>query len=101
MQTPTKPFGSHAALARGAYLLAVLVGSYGVIWVFTGCTGVALFRLGLERSEAVIFATLLGVLLYPAVAIAALTVRRPLRFWAVLATVSGVLATLNLNWAAN
>lgn len=101
MQTLSKQSEKYAPLARGAYLLGVLIASYGVIWALTGCAGVALFRLGLERSEAVIFSSLLGFLLYPAVVITALAARRPLRFWVVLAVVSVLLAMFSRPWAAN
>ena len=79
MRTAAKPSGNNAALARGAYLLAVLIGSYAAVWALTGFTGLASFRLGLPRSEAVILSTLLGLVLYPALVIAALAARRPLR----------------------
>jgi hypothetical protein len=88
VRTVTKPSGNNAALARGAYLLAVLIGGYGVIWTLTGCIAVALSRLGLERSEAVIFGSLLGLVLYPALALLAFAAQRPLRLWAGLLAAS-------------
>ncbi|WP_372877408.1 hypothetical protein [Pseudomonas sp.] len=100
MHTLSKASGKNLALTRGAYLLLVLIASYGVIWALTGCAGGALFRLGLARSEAVIFSSLLGFLLYPVIAITALAVRRPLRFWVVLALVSALLAMLGRSWGA-
>lgn len=100
MHTLSKESGKNIALARGAYLLAVLIASYGVIWALTGWAGTVLFLLGLERSEAALFSSLLGFLLYPAVAIAALAVRRPLRFWVVVVAVSA-LAMSSCSWGAH
>lgn len=101
MQTLAKPLAKSSALARGAYLLVVLMGSYAAIWALTGLTGVAMSRLGLLRSEAVIFSTLLGFLLYPALVIAALAARRPLRFWAVLLTASTLLGVASRYWGVS
>ena len=101
MRTAAKPSGNNAALARGAYLLAVLIGSYGVIWSLTGSIAVALSRLGLERSEAVIAGTLLGFVLYPALVIAALAARRPLRLWALLMAAGVLLEVLNRCWGGS
>lgn len=98
MQTLAKLQAANTALARGAYLLVVLIASYAAIWALTGFTGVALLRLGLARSEAVIFSTLLGLVLYPALVIAALAARRPLRFWAVLMTASALLGVVSRYW---
>ena len=100
MHTLSKAFGKNLAVIRGAYLLAVLIASYGVIWALTGCAGVALFLLGLERSEAAVFSSLLGFLLYPAVVITAFATRRPLRFWGVLMAVSALLAMFSGSWGA-
>ena len=100
MQSLANQFANNAALARGAYLLAVLIGSYGVIWMLTGCAAGASLRLGLERSEAVIFSTLLGFVLYPALVILALAVRRPLRLWALLMAASVLLEVLSRSWGA-
>jgi hypothetical protein len=100
VRTAAKPSGNNAALARGAYLLAVLIGGYGVIWTLTECIAVALSRLGLERSEAVIFGSLLGLVLYPALVIAALAARRPLRLWAVLLAASVLCGLASRGWSA-
>ena len=100
MQSLANQFANNAALARSAYLLAVLIGSYGVIWSLTGCIAVASLRLGLERSEAVIAGTLLGFVLYPALVILALAVRRPLRLWALLMAASVLLEVLSRSWGA-
>nr|WP_298165364.1 hypothetical protein [uncultured Pseudomonas sp.] len=98
MRTAAKPSGNNAALARGTYLLAVLIGSYGVIWTLTGCIAVALSQLGLERSEAVIFSTLLGFVLYPALALLAFAAQRPLRLWAVLMAASVLCGLVSRGW---
>lgn len=98
VRTAAKPSGNNAALARGAYLLAVLIASYAAIWTLTGFIGIALLRLGLERSEAVIFGSLLGFVLYPALVIAALAARRPLQFWGLLMAVSVLLEVLSRYW---
>ncbi|SED57376.1 hypothetical protein [Pseudomonas anguilliseptica] len=100
MRTAAKASGNSAALARGAYLLTVLIGSYGVIWILTGCIALALLQLGLERSEAVITSTLLGFMLYPALVIAALATQRPLRLWAVLMAASVLFGLINRGWGA-
>lgn len=97
MHTLSKQSVKNLALIRGAYLLAVLIASYGVIWALTGCAGVVLLLLGLARSEAAVFSSLLGFLLYPAVAITALAARRPLRFWGVL-VVGVLLAMFGSGW---
>lgn len=100
MASPAKLSGKPLARARGAYLLAVLLGSYGVIWMFTGGAGVALLRLGLARSEAVISSSLLGLLLYPALVILAFAVQRPLRLWGLLAALSLLLGMLGRSGGA-
>ena len=99
-QRPAKPSGTNAALARAAYLLAVLIGSYGVIWTLTECIAVALSRLGLERGEAVIASTLLGFVLYPALALLAFAAQRPLRLWAVLMAASVLFGLVSRGWGA-
>ena len=101
MRTAAKPSGNHAALARGAYLLAVLIGSYAAIWTLTGFIGIALLRLGLERSEAVITGTLVGFVLYPALVIAALAAQRPLRHWAILMAASVLLEVVSRCWGVS
>lgn len=101
MQTLAKPLAKSSALARGAYLHVVLMGSYAAIWALTGLTGVALSRLGLLRSEAVIFSTLLGFLLYPALVIAAYATRRPLRLWSVLVAASVLLGVVSRCWGVS
>lgn len=98
MRTAAKPSGNNAALARAAYLLAVLIGSYGVIWTLTGCIAVALSRLGLERGEAVIVGSLLGFVLYPALALLAFAAQRPLRLWAVLIAASVLFGLVSRSW---
>lgn len=100
MHTLNKAFGKNLGVIRGAYLLAVLIASYGVIWALTGCASVVLLLLGLERSEAAVFSSLLGFVLYPAVAITALATRRPLRFWGALAVLSLLLAIFSGSWGA-
>ena len=100
MQSLANQFANNAALARGAYLLAVLIGSYGVIWMLTGCAAGASLRLGLERSEAVIFSTLLGFVLYPALALLAFAAQRPLRLWAVLMAASVLFGLVSRGWGA-
>jgi hypothetical protein len=101
VRTAAKPSGNNAALARGAYLLAVLIGSYGVIWTLTECIAVALSWLGLERGEAVIAATLLGFVLYPALALLAFAAQRPLRLWAVLMAASVLCGLVSRGWGAD
>lgn len=86
--------------ARTAYLLVVLLGSYAVIWVFTGFAAVALSCLGLARSEAVIASSLLGFVLYPALALVTLAAARPLRLWGIVATASLLLGMFS-RWGAN
>lgn len=98
MQSLAKMPEKNTALARGAYLLVVLIASYAAIWALTGFTGIVLLRLGLARSEAAIFSTLLGFVLYPALVIAALAARRPLRLWAVLMAASVLLGVVNRCW---
>jgi len=100
VQTAAKHSGKNPTLGRTAYLLAVLIGGYGVIWTLTGAIAVALLRLGLERSEATIFGTLLGLVLYPALVIAALAARRPLRLWAVLLATSVLCGLASRGWGA-
>ena len=100
MKTRAKTPAKNTALARGAYLLVVLTGSYATIWTLTGFIGIALLRLGLERSEAVIFSTLLGFVLYPALVIAALAARRPLRLWAVLMAAGALFGLVSRGWSA-
>ncbi|MES2821404.1 MAG: hypothetical protein V4812_20715 [Pseudomonadota bacterium] len=100
MQSPSKESRTLAVLPRGAYLLAALIGSYGVIWALTGFAAVSLARLGLERSEAVIFSTLLGFVLYPALVLVLIATRRPLRLWAVLAAVGLLGELLGRTWGA-
>lgn len=98
MQSLAKTPAKNTALARGAYLLVVLMGGYAAIWALTGFTGIVLLRLELARSEAAIFSTLLGLVLYPALVIAALAARRPLRLWAVLMAASVLLGVVNRCW---
>jgi len=86
-----KLLGKPTALARAGYLLAVLIGAYGFTWVATGFGASALLYLGLERSEAVIVATLLGFVLYPAAALYLFAARRPLRVCGLLLVASAVL----------
>lgn len=73
-----------SACTRGGYLLAVLLGAYAFIWALTACAALVLHGLGVPRSEAVIVCSLLGLLLYPAVALYAFAARRPLRAWGLL-----------------
>jgi hypothetical protein len=101
VQTLAKTPAKNTALARGAYLLVVLMGSYAAIWTLTGFIGIALLRLGLERSEAVIAGTLLGFVLYPALVIAALAARRPLRLWAILMAASVLLEVVSRCWGVS
>jgi hypothetical protein len=96
-KTPEK----RTALVRGAYLLAVLMASYAAIWVLTGFTGILLLHLGSVRSEAAIFSTLLGFVLYPALVIAALAAKRPLRFWGVLMAASLLLGVASRYWGVS
>ncbi len=98
MRTAAKASGNNVALARAAYLLAVLIGSYRVIWTLTECIAVALSQLGLERSEAVIVGTLLGFVLYPALALLAFAAQRPLRLWAVLMAASALFGLVSRGW---
>lgn len=98
MQSLAKMPAKNTALARGAYLFVVLMGGYAAIWALTGFTGIVLLRLELARSEAAIFSTLLGFVLYPALVIAALAARRPLRLWAVLMAASTLLGVVNRCW---
>lgn len=100
MHTLAQPSAKNTAWARGAYLLIVLMGSYAAIWALTGFTGVALWRLGLARSEAAIFSTLLGLVLYPVLVIATLAARRPPRLWAVLMASSVLLGVAGRCWGA-
>lgn len=86
--------------ARAGYLLVVLLGAYVAIWMFTGFAAVALSYLGLARSEAVIASSLLGFVLYPALALSALAAPRPLRLWGLLAAASLLFGTLS-SWGAN
>jgi hypothetical protein len=86
---------------RIAYLLVVLLGSYVAIWTFTGFAAVALSYLGLARSEAVMTSSLLGFVLYPALVIAALAARRPLRFWGLLMAVSVLLEVFSRYWGTS
>lgn len=101
MQSLAKTPAKNTALARGAYLLVVLLGSYAAIWALTGFTGIVLLRLGLARSEAAIFSTLPGFVLYPALVIAALAARRPLRLWAVLMAASVLLGVVSRCWGVS
>lgn len=99
MYSLSKASGKHLTLIRGAYLFAVLIASYGVIWALTGCAGVVLLLLGLARSEAAVFSSLLGFLFYPALVIAAFATPRPRRFWVVLVAISA-LAMFICSWGA-
>ncbi|MDX1366472.1 hypothetical protein [Pseudomonas sp.] len=101
MQSLAKTPAKNTTLARGAYLLVVLMGSYAAIWALTGFTGIVLLRLGLARSEAAIFSTLLGFVLYPALVIAALAAQRPLRLWGVLMAASAFLAVVRHYWGVS
>ncbi|WP_157825622.1 MULTISPECIES: hypothetical protein [Pseudomonadaceae] len=98
MHTLAKTPARNTALARGAYLLVVLVASYAAIWALTGFTGLVLLHLGLARSEAAIFSSLVGFVLYPALVIAALVVKRPLRLWGVLMAASVLLEVISRCW---
>lgn len=97
MQSHTKS----AALARGAYLLAVLIGGYALVWTLTSFTAGVLVRLGLERSEVAIASSLLGLLCYPALVILALAARRPLRSAGLMAAASLLLAMLGRAWGVS
>nr|WP_272890639.1 hypothetical protein [Stutzerimonas stutzeri] len=79
-------------------MLVVLVGGYAAIWALTGFTGLVLLHLGLARSEVAIFSSLLGFVLYPALVIAALAVKRPLRLWGVLMAASVLLEVVSRWW---
>lgn len=91
MPSATKLLGKPKGLARAGYLLAVLAGAYGVVWVMTGFAAVALHHLGWARSEAVIVATLLGFVLYPVIALYLFATRRPLRVCGLLAVAGAAL----------
>ncbi|MBU1332983.1 MAG: hypothetical protein KJ884_18135 [Gammaproteobacteria bacterium] len=101
MQRLAKTPEKRTALVRGAYLLAVLMASYAAIWVLTGFMGIVLLHLGSVRSEAAIFSTLLGFVLYPALVIAALAAKRPLRLWVVLMAASAFLAVVCDYWGVS
>lgn len=101
MQSLAKTPAKNTGFARGAYLLVVLIASYAAIWALTGFTGILLLRLGLARSEAAIFSILLGFVLYPALVIAALAARRPLRLWGVLMAASAFLAVVCHYWGVS
>lgn len=99
MRTVAKRSGINAAaLARTAYLLAVLIGSYGVIWTLTESVMIALLWLGLQRGEAVIAAALLGFVLYPPLALLAFASRRPLRLWSILMAASISFGMASRGW---
>ena len=101
MQSLTKQSEKYGALARGAYLLAVLIGTYALVWTLTGFAAGILVRLGLERSEVAIASTLLGLLLYPALVILALTALRPLLCAGLITAASMLLAMLRRTWGAS
>ncbi|MDP3846055.1 MAG: hypothetical protein Q8R10_06470 [Pseudomonas sp.] len=101
MPSAAKLLGKPTALARGAYLLAVLIGSYGFIWTLTECAAGILLQLGLARSEAVIFSSLLGLVLYPVVALVAFAAPRPLRLWAALLVAGVLFKMLGRSWGAS
>jgi len=99
--TLAKQSGRNLPLVRGAYLLAVLIGSYGFIWTLTECAAGILLQLGLARSEAVIFSSLLGLVLYPVVAIVAFATPRPLRLCGALLVAGVLFRMLGRSWGAN
>ena len=78
-------------LARASCLLDVLVCVYFFTWALTGFSGVALFSLGVARSEAALIGSLLGFPLFLAVSLFVL-VRR--RFILALGMLSGMGAVL-------
>ncbi|WP_339413586.1 hypothetical protein [Pseudomonas sp. EA_35y_Pfl2_R5] len=91
---------SPRARARAACLLAVLLGSYAVIWTSTEFAAVALSCLGMARSEAVIVSSLLGFVLYPVLTLATLATQRPLWLWGIVAVTSLMLGAFG-NWGTN
>lgn len=86
--------------ARAAYLLTVLLGSYAVIWTFTGFLAAVLSGLGLVRSEAVLVSSLLAFVLYPVLVLVTLAARRPLRLWSSLA-VASLLLRMAASWGTS
>lgn len=79
MPRTVKQSAKRSACMRSGYLLAVLLGTYAFIWALTAFGAIVLYGLGLPRSEAVIVCSLLGLLLYPAVALYAFAAHRPLQ----------------------
>lgn len=86
MSRTVKQTAKRSACMRSGYLLAVLLGAYAFIWALTAFGAALLHSLGLQRSEAVIACSLLGLLLYPAVALYAFAAHRQLRALGLLGT---------------
>ncbi|MBP0631471.1 MULTISPECIES: iron uptake protein [unclassified Cupriavidus] len=72
------------ALAMTVRALAALAGSYAFTWGITAGGAVLGWRLGLPRSEAVLWFSMLAFLLFPLMSLWALVTRRLWRVWLVL-----------------
>ncbi|WP_156914354.1 hypothetical protein [Cupriavidus sp. amp6] len=72
------------ALATTVRALAALAGSYAFTWGITAGGAVLGWRLGLPRSEAVLWFSMLAFLLFPLMSLWALVTRRLWRVWLVL-----------------
>lgn len=79
LRNAAKPVGKRAGYARAGHLVLVLLGAYCFTWAMTACMAVALHRLGMARSESALLVSLLGFALYPALALYAFAVWRPMR----------------------
>jgi len=83
-------------LASGLHVLGAVVGGYALTALTVATTGALLARLGMARSEAVVLASMLGVVAYLAVLLWSISAKSVLRQWAVLT--SGAMAMAGWSW---
>lgn len=70
---------TNTGLVRAGRLLVAALGGYGFAAGFVGLLGAILVRLGMVRSEAAMAGAMLGMLVFLAIAIWAVSSARPVR----------------------
>ncbi|MGH8789978.1 MAG: iron uptake protein [Cupriavidus necator] len=84
------------ALVMTARALAALAGSYAFVWGITAGGAALGWRLGLARSEAVLWFSMLAFLLFPMMSLWALVTRHLQRVWLVM--VAGAAIGTGVAW---
>lgn len=94
MAVPCADHGLARSVRVGLRVLGAVFGGYALTALSVAWAAVALARLGLARSDAVVLAAMLGFVVYLALLLWAFSVRSVARLWGVLAGGAGAMAGL-------